>query len=97
MVNDMALALLKTDLGFTGALPSEIEAYMKQRLEAASARLEGMGLELDESKPEHLDLLVMFAAYLYRKRNTGEGLPPMVRLAINDCKVAAALEVRNDL
>ena len=88
MADNIAFALLKTDLGFTGQLPNEITAFLQQKLDAARSKIAKHGIALNESDKDDLDLLVMYAAWLYRKRITNEPMPPMLRLAINDHKVA---------
>ena len=90
MASELALSLLKTDLGYPGKVPEEVEDFMNAKLDAASARLKSMGLDVKDSVPEQLDLLVMYAAHLYRHRATGEAMPAMVRAAVNDCKVHQA-------
>lgn len=90
MATDAAMALLKADLGRTGSLPEDVAAFMAQKLDAAAYALADAGILIDEAKPLEMDLLVMYAAWLYRKRDSGAELPPMVRLAINNAKVARA-------
>lgn len=81
------LALLKTDLGFIGALPKEMLTYLQQKLDAAQDELthDGIALNIDENASD-MELKVMYAAWLYRKRITNEPMPPMLRLAINNHK-----------
>lgn len=93
MANTIEMALLKTDLGFTGPLPYEMEAFLQQKIEAARSKIAKHGIALDERDNDDLDLLVMYAAWLYRKRAGSDPMPPMLRLAINDHKVTQKPEV----
>lgn len=88
MADTIEFALLKTDLGFTGPLPDELAVFLQQKLDAARSKIAKHGITLDECDKDDLDLLVMYAAWLYRKRITNETMPPMLRIAINDHKVA---------
>lgn len=88
MVNPATLALLKTSLGRTGQIPEAVEEMMVGKLAQAEARIRRYGLELDPSEMEDLMLLVSVADYLYRKRDAGPGLPPMIRDEIHDRQVA---------
>ena len=46
-----------------------------------------MGITIDMEDGDDLNLLVMHAAWLYRKRAGSDPMPPMLRQAINDHKV----------
>ncbi len=89
MASEAALNLLKADLGFKSP-PWEIELLMHTRLNAAENALKRDGIEIDENDADDLLLLVMYASYLYRKRDSGERKPRMLRDAINDRKVEKA-------
>lgn len=90
MATAASLAMLKADLGYTGAVPEEVSKLMEMHLDAAMGELSKAGIAIDEARPEDLCLLVMYAAWRYRRRSSGDGMPPMVRQAMNDWKVAAA-------
>ena len=89
MASLAAFNLLKADLGFTN-VPMEIRDLMNIRLDAAERELKRDGIVIDESDASDLLLLVMYASYLYRKRDSGERKPRMLRDAINDRKVVKA-------
>ena len=89
MASEAALNLLKADLGFLSP-PDEIEGLMVMRIDAAERELKRDGIEIDEKDVDDLLLLVMYASYLYRKRDSGERKPRMLRDAINDRKVEKA-------
>ena len=75
------LAALKIDLGIAG---DAFDARLSQYLTSAqqSIRDEGIALSLD-SIPD-CNLAIMYAAWLWRKRDTGEGMPRMLRWQLNN-------------
>ena len=81
-----ALALLKANVGNLRP-PLEIEQLMLNCIDTAAAALLDAKISLDENCPNDLHLLVMYAAWLYRKRAGSDPMPPMLRQAINDHKV----------
>lgn len=74
------LSMLKVDLGIT-------TASYDQRLTALVASAEEMitreGISLTEEL-EDVQLLVMYAAWLWRRRDTGDGMPRMLRYTLNN-------------
>ena len=84
-------AMLKVDLGFLQDPPEPVGDYMKQLLNAALKTLAADGVAVDQSDPEDEALVVMYAAWLYRTRDRGDGKPPMLRQALNDRKVAGKI------
>lgn len=98
-VNDMAkreeaLALLYSNLGRRkDSTPSDVQSLIEFYLDAASARLKKDGLDVSADNYALTELWVMYSAYLYRHRDSERPMPPSLRCAINDAKVAAATEV----
>ena len=90
--NNAALALLMTDLGYINGnvVPDAVKALIEHKLEAADARLEAAGIDPKSDSQSVLDLRVMYAAYLYRHKDSDREMPRSLRLALNDAKVAAA-------
>lgn len=86
MIDDNALALLKADLGLY-TVTGPVESLLKSKLASAQNKLFKHGITIDTADGDDLDLLVMYAAWLYRKRAGSELMPPMLRAAINDHKV----------
>ena len=82
MDNSTLMALLNSDLDLL-TVPKEREAYLTQQIEAAKSMIQREGITLTDT-PEDTQLVVMYAAWLYRKRNTGEGMPRMIRYALNN-------------
>ena len=76
------LALLQVDLG--EMYPSTQRAqYLNQAISAAQSFIEREGVILTDSV-EDVQLVVMYAAYLVRKRATAEPMPRMLRWALNN-------------
>ncbi|MBQ3276255.1 MAG: hypothetical protein IJH47_04255 [Oscillospiraceae bacterium] len=93
MASETAKALLCANLGFTvSTAPAAVMLLIENDLDTAAADLERIGIEIDEDAAADRNLLVMFAQWLYQKRKTGEGRPPMLKIQINDRKVAKATE-----
>ena len=92
MASPASLALLRADLGFAAAetVPEPVASLMDTYLDTAAADLQRDGIVIDESVPADLSLLVMYAAWLYRRRASGEGKSEMLRQQIRDRKVAKA-------
>lgn len=88
---ELAFNRLCVNLGRTEAsLTEEVEDYIGSKLDAAAVRLRKAGVDLSDGEADTLDLWIMYAAYLYNRRDSNEPMPMSLRLAINDAKVAAA-------
>lgn len=76
------LSMLKVDLGImaTTAYDERLGQYLENA--AASIAEEGATLDLDNLKDKQL--VVMYAAWTWRKRDSGEGMPRMLRYALNN-------------
>lgn len=74
------MTLLKIDLGIIG---TAYDPQLEQLLSAAQSFIVREGVALTESV-EDAQLIIMYAAYLYRKRATDEGMPRMLRWALNN-------------
>ena len=75
------LASLKIDLGVT--TPRYDERF-KQYLLSAYSFIEEEGAVLDSTNVKDRQLIVMYAAWLWRRRDSGEGMPRMLRYALNN-------------
>ena len=74
------LPLLKIDLGIvTDAYNSRLTAYIENAQKEISREGVTLGDEVDD---DHLT--IMYAAWTWRKRETGEGMPRMLRYALNN-------------
>lgn len=84
---EIEFKMLKADLGFYGEPSPAVTTYMAQLLESARRSLEADGVTIDPEDMMDEELVAMYAAWLYRKRDTGGGKPRMLREALNDRKV----------
>lgn len=76
------LSMLKVDLGImsTTAYDERLSQYLENALD--SIREEGATIDLAVLKDKQL--VVMYAAWTWRKRESGEGMPRMLRYALNN-------------
>lgn len=78
MLDDSSLLLLlRQDLQRTASLPLE-DTYLLHLLQAARASLERQGAR-DDGSPDWDQVVISTAAWLYRKRITGEAEPQFLR------------------
>lgn len=82
MTNTDILALLQSDLGELFPTAQRL-AYLNQCISAAQSFITREGVTLGDTV-EDGQLVEMYAAYLVRKRDTGEGMPRMLRWALNN-------------
>lgn len=74
------LEALRVDLGLsTTAYDSRLQQY----LQAAKTEIERENVTLTDSVADG-NLIVQYAAWMWRKRDTGEGMPRMIRWQINN-------------
>ena len=75
------LDMLKIDLGITTTAYDE---RLSQYLTSAKDAIEKEGITLDDSVISDGNLVVMYAAWMWRKRDTNEGMPRMLRWQLNN-------------
>lgn len=77
------LALIKLDLQITS---TAYDNYLTNLLNASVDFIEKEGITLDFTSIADNQLIVMYAAYLFRKRTDekGAGMPRMLRYALNN-------------
>lgn len=82
MTDAERLNSLKTDLGITA---TEYDGRLGHYLTAAVAEIEreGATLDLDGSIDDN-NLVIDYAAWTWRKRESGEGMPRMLRYQLNN-------------
>lgn len=85
-----ALALLKTNVGNLRP-PKEIEELMLNDVDTACAALSDAKISLDASRPDDLNLLAMYATWLYNNRISGAGKPEMLRSTMRNRQVNKAV------
>ena len=74
------LQMLKIDLGIN---TSAYDSRLTQYLASAKAEIEREGIKLTDSAPDE-NLIVQYAAWMWGKRDSGEGIPRMIRWQINN-------------
>lgn len=76
------LSMLKTDIGITATAYDE---RLKQYIQTAYKNIKAEGAQsLDVENIEDAQLVVMYAAWMWRRRDSGDGMPRMVRYALNN-------------
>ncbi len=80
--NDI-LTILKIQLDYLPSNTSRDELFA-HLIKVAKEEIAGEGISLNIDSIKDLHLVVMYAAYLYSKRKTGEGMPRMLRFALNN-------------
>lgn len=81
MTPETMLLLLKTDLGIMTTLYDE---RLLQYLEAAKQEIAREGYVLSADSADDNNLQIMYAAWMWRRRDTGEGMPRMIRWLLNN-------------
>ena len=76
------LSMLKVDLGIKST--TAYDERLSQYIEAADQAITEMGATLDYTVLKDSQLVVMYAAWTWRKRDSGEGMPRMLRYALNN-------------
>lgn len=80
MTIDTILEMLKVDLGIsTNVYDERLSVYIQY----ATEEIEREGTVLSDTISDQ-NLVAMYAAWLWRKRETGEGMPRMLRYALNN-------------
>lgn len=83
------LAILKTDLQIAH---NHSDSYLETLLEASRSAIRREGILLEDTAEDSL-LLVMYAAYLYRRRaETENAMPRMLRYALNNCLLSQKMK-----
>ena len=73
--------MLKIDLGITTTVyDSRLTSY----LTTAQKEIEREGITLSLSDVDDSNLVIQYAAWLWRRRDTGEGMPRMLRWLMNN-------------
>lgn len=78
---DWELSMLKQDLKI---MSNKIDPFLDRLMSAAEEYIEAEGIRLGDT-PGDRELVVMYAAYLYRKRSEEAAvMPRMLRWALNN-------------
>ena len=83
MADSIMLTMLKTDLGIMTS--TAYDTRLTQLLVAAEKAIKAAGATtLSTSDPLDQELIVLYAAWLWRKRDTMEGMPRMLRWKLDN-------------
>ena len=77
---ETALQMVKVDLGIKATAYNE---RLTQYIETSKAAIEREGASLSDAV-EDIQLVAMYAGWLWRKRDTGEGMPRNLRWMLNN-------------
>lgn len=80
MITADLLAMLKVDLGITANAYND---RLTEYLQAASADMSREGVQLEDTV-EDSQLIVQYAAWLWRSRESGDAMPRMLRYRLNN-------------
>ncbi|MBR3231368.1 MAG: hypothetical protein IKF75_01690 [Lachnospiraceae bacterium] len=80
MTDEEKLEALRMDLGLS---TTAYNGRLEQLLRTAEAEIERESVTLTDSVADG-NLVVQYAAWMWRKRDTGDGLPRMIRWQINN-------------
>lgn len=87
----MLLEMLKTNLGIMST--TAYDERLSQLLTAAEKRITEEGVtDLDTENLLDAQLVVDYAEWLWRRRDTKEGMPRMVRYALNNRIFSAKMQ-----
>ena len=83
MADSTMLSMLKTDLGISTS--TAYNTRLEQLLTVAQSAITEEGAStLDASDPLDMQLIVMYAAWLWRRRDDMSGMPRMLRWTLNN-------------
>lgn len=80
MVTTDLLAMLKVDLGIAANVYND---RLTEHLNAASANITREGIKLEDTVEDN-QLIVQYAAWLWRSRESGDAMPRMLRYCLNN-------------
>lgn len=83
------LASLKVDLGIKTTAYDE---RLSQIIDASADMIATEGASLDYSDVQDVQLIVMYAAWLWRRRDSGDGMPRMLRWTLNNRILGAKMQ-----
>ena len=76
------LSSLKVDLGILNT--TAYDTRLTEIIKSSFQMIEREGATLDVNKLEDAQLVVMYSAWMWRRRDSGEGMPRMIRYALNN-------------
>lgn len=78
---EQLLAMLKVDLGIT---TTAYDTRLTQYINSAKEMIGTEGVTLNTTDLEDAQLVVMYAGWLWRKRDNGDAMPRMLRWTLNN-------------
>ena len=75
------LDMLRTDLGIT---TNKYDIRLYKLIESAQKMIETEGITIDDTDPQDQQLVVSYAAWMWRRRDIMEGMPRMLRWQLNN-------------
>ena len=78
---EQLLAMLKVDLGIT---TTAYDTRLTQYINSAKEMIGTEGITLNQTDLEDAQLIVMYAGWMWRKRDNGEAMPRMLRWTLNN-------------
>ena len=75
------LTMLKVDLGIT---TDAYDTRLAQYIESAQTEITREGATLDTTAAGDMQLIVMYAAWMWRRRDSMDGMPRMLRYQLNN-------------
>lgn len=73
--------MLRTDLGIT---TNKYDVRLYQYIESAQKMIKTEGITIDDTDPQDQQIVVSYAAWMWRRRDTMEGMPRMLRWQLNN-------------
>lgn len=83
MTDKEIVEILKLQLDYLPSNTSRDELFL-HLVKVAKEEIASEGIKLDLNSMKDMHLVVMYGTYLYSKRKTGEGMPRMLRFALNN-------------
>lgn len=78
------LMMLKTDLGISASTTAYDERLTQYLNAAREAIIREGATTISTSDPADMQIIVMYAAWLFRRRDSMDGMPRMLRMALNN-------------
>lgn len=80
MSNNDILEAVKVNLGIRS---TAVDGRISTLIDVARSNISDEGITLTDSLADY-ELVIMYTVYLWKQRENGEGMPRMLRLALNN-------------
>ena len=80
MTDSDLLTMLRNDIQNP---PGLLNDYLSFLINSSKDQIEDKGITLNLGSNEDCHLIIMYASWLYRKRNSNDGMPRMLRYALH--------------